>query len=303
MSDQLEPVEPATTIALIESEGDPELMLAVLEKKAALAERMRTAVEHILISQTYPLDWTIQGEKACLASAGAERIGRNFPIKYENVFFQREEFSDTNGKAYRYVYCGYATLYDRKCYCEGSYSTRDEFLGKKGGEWRPIEDINEGDIRSAAHHIFTGNCVKELLGIRNIPASDFARIMAGTGRDPAKSATVTRGQGTDGGTNTDDSKHQIELTEKCLAMANAHTSVVADGDDWKLVPLSESDERPAVEVAKAICITLSGFTAKDGKVVAGKLSKQLKGKWLSATLAKARKLVESLPKDEDTFTG
>ena len=54
--------------ALVEivAEGDPELMLAHLEKKAQLAGRMRAAIETVLVSQTYPKDWTIQGEKACL---------------------------------------------------------------------------------------------------------------------------------------------------------------------------------------------------------------------------------------------
>ena len=72
------------------------------------------------------------------ASAGAERIGRNFPIHYRDVTWKKEEFQDGFGKAYRYIYDGYAELYDRTVYCQGNYSTRDEFLGKKGGEWRPL---------------------------------------------------------------------------------------------------------------------------------------------------------------------
>ena len=290
--------EPATSTAIanVVSDGDPDQMLMVLEKKAAVAGRMRQAIETVVISQTYPQDWNIQGDKACLASAGAERIGRNFPIAFRDVTWKKEEFSDASGAGYRYVYTCYATLYDRTVYAEGSYSTRDEFLGKKGGEWRPLEDINEGDVRSAAHHICCGNAIKELLGLRGLPAAEYQRIMKGTGREPTKSPTVQRGKGTKGGTDPNDGRHQQELTEICMAIANSAQNVQLseDGKQWLLVPLSDSDARDSVEIAKSICIALSGFTGKDGKSVLGKLSKQLQGKWLVSTIGKARKLKEAL---------
>lgn len=256
---------------------------------------MRAAIERILVSQTYAQDWTIQGEgdkaRACLSSAGAERIARNFPIHYDRVQIKREDWSDAEGPAYRYVCTGYATLYDRGVYAEGSYSTRDEFLGKKQGKWRPLEEINEGDIRSAAHHIFCGNAIKELLGLRGLPAAEYQRIMGSTGQDATKSGRVTRGRGTQGGATPEEHAQQRELVELCVGFANdGNTVELGDDGQWRLVPLAADDERDAMEVAKDICEQLSSFEGNDGEVVPGKGARELRGKWLGATLTKAKKL-------------
>lgn len=289
--------------ALVEivAEGDPELMLAHLEKKAQLAGRMRAAIETMLVSQTYPKDWTIQGDgdkaKACLGSAGAERVGRSFPIRIENATWKKEEFIDIHGKGYRYVYSGYAELYDRRVFVHGSYSTRDKFLGFADGEWRATEDINEGHIRNAAYHVFCGNAIKELLGLRGIPQEEYKRIMGSTGRDAGGSSTVQRGKGTKGGSRaTDDDKtSQKALCEACIAIVDAGMTLGAqDGDgNWNLAPLGESDDREPLAIAAAICVDLSSFEGDNGPVK-GKPASKLTGKWLEATLSKARKLVESL---------
>jgi len=296
-----EKVGPGTELAHVMSEGDPETMLIMLEKKAGIAIRMKQAVETIMVSQTYPQDWTIQGQgdkaRACLSSAGAERIGRHFPIRYRNVAWKKEEWQDSHGKAYRYVYSGYADMYDREVYAEGSYSTRDEFLGKANKQWRPLEDINEGDIRSAAMHIFQGNAIKELLGLRGIPQAEFERIMGRTGQNAGAASTVNRGQGTQGGTSAGDGAHQKELAEICIAIANAGqvAEPTEDGKGFMLMPMGESDDRTDIERAKAICVTLSSFwSEKDKKRVSGKPASELKGRWLDATLAKARELKAKL---------
>lgn len=284
-------------LAKVVAEGDPELMLAHLEKKAQLAARMRQAIETVLISQTYPEDWTCQGDKACLGSAGAERVGRSFPVQYRDVTWNKETFTDCHGEGYRYVYSGYASLYDRVVFVHGSYSTRDKFLGFKDGDWRPLEDINEGHVRNAAYHVFCGNAIKELLGLRGLPVSEYQRIMGATGRDAGKSSKVQRGRGTEGGSQAtgDDHAHQKELAELCIGIANAGSTVEQDAEgNWRLHALSEGDDRQPLEVAKDICIQLSSFTGKDGNRITGKGAKELTGKWLSATLAKARKLTESL---------
>ncbi|MFA4972149.1 MAG: hypothetical protein WC683_06020 [bacterium] len=292
--EQFPMVDVAHEVAKTMSEGDPDLMLQVLEKKAANAMRMRQWVETLMVGQTYPGDWTIQGDKACLSSAGAERIGRHFPIRYHDVQQTREDFTDTEGKGYRYVFRGYATFNDRTVYAEGNYSTRDEFLGKKSGAWRPLEDINEGDIRSAAMHIFQGNAIKQLLGLRGIPASEYQRIMQGTGQQATRTTTVERGKGTQGGTAPDDRKHQTELQETCLAIVHAGFTAENDGKNCKLVPLAESSDKTDVQLADDLCVIMSGFVGDKGPVN-GRTPNNLKGKWLESTRKRALGLKGQLP--------
>ncbi|MFA6358996.1 MAG: hypothetical protein WCY09_10110 [Candidatus Omnitrophota bacterium] len=295
--------EKSMALTKVVAEGDPKALLAHLESKAAVAARMRSAIETILISQTYPQDWSIQGAgdkaKACLSSAGAERIARSFPIRYRDVKWKKEVTTDSEGEAYRYVYEGYAELENRVVYVHGSYSTRDNFLGKADGEWKALENINENSIRSAAYHIFCGNAIKELLGLRGMPAAEYQRIMGGTGRDAAKSTKVDRGQGTQGGSSEDDHRHQVELGEICMAIANAGCTVAQDAEGkWSLTDLSESEDRKVETIAGEICALLSGFTGDKGPVAGKNSPRLLKGKWLSSTLGKARALKESLDKND-----
>ena len=285
------------SVARVLSEGNPELEIMVLEKKAELATRYRAAVETVLISQTYPADWTIQGGKACLSSAGAERVGRAFDIQFFDIKNQREDFEDSEGKGYRYICAGYATMSGgKRVYAEGSYSTRDEFLGKKGGAWRSMEDINEGDIRSAAHHIFSGNAIKALLGLRGMPETEYNRIMARTGQDTAKTSTVNRGSGTQGGSSAEDHSKQKALAEICLDIANNGYTVEKDETGAWSLSIDPSNDQP-MQRAASICVKLSSFT-KDGKTVNGKTPKDLKGNWLANTLKTASKVAELLEQGE-----
>lgn len=288
-------------LAKVVAEGDPEEMLATVSKAAAVAEQMREQTEMVLVARTYRGDWTIQGNKACLCSAGAERVGTLFAIRFHKTTWKKEEFTDGEGKGYRYVYSGNATLGNRLIEVQGNYSTRDKFHGKAHGEWKPLEEINEGEIRNAAYHIYTGNGIKALLGMRNIPEVEFERIMKAMGRQTGKTSTVQRGKGTRGGSQAtgDEKRHQKELAEACISIANAGMTVELDAEGkWSLRPLSDSDERPVLEIANAICIELSTFEGDHG-TIKGKDAKYLTKKWLDSTLGKARKLLESLPTDKE----
>jgi len=291
-----EPVEsPTTELANILEEGDPDLQLAILEKKAALAHRYAQAVNAILIAHTYPEDWKIFGEgdnaKACLSSAGAERVARQFGIRIFEVTARKEEFTDTLGKGYRYVFEGKASMADRLIYAQGSYSTRDKFLGYKDGAFKTIEEVNENDIRDAAYHIFHGNAIKALLGLRGIPAARFKQIMDKQGENGNKSSSVRYGKGTEGGTTADDSTMQKELAELLIEIANAGWMIVVEGDGNHSFEQT-SEIADAMEVAKASCKALSSFySKKDKKVIAGLDSaKMLKGQRLEIALANGKKL-------------
>lgn len=295
----IEPIEgPGTEIARVMAEGDTRAMLAVLEDKAALAPRFSKALNTILVSQTYPEDWTEQGGKMCLSSAGAERVARLFDIRFSDARWRKEAFTDDFGAAYRYVYECQASWGNRTVFAQGTYSTRDKFLGFVNGEWRPITDINENNIRNAAYHICIGNGIKALLGLRGIPAERFREMMGAIGHDPGKASSVKRGTGTQGGTTTGDAAQQKELAEICIAIAQSGMTVAkGDDDKWHPAALSDADERPIIEQAKEICRAISSFVGKDGTVVPGKLASQLVGKRLGVTLRVAREIKEALDKE------
>lgn len=273
-------------------EQDPEAFVLILERKAALAVRVREAKEQLLIASTYVGDWTIQDEKACLGSAGAERVGSNFAIQEHEVTNTREDFADGLGKGYRYICRGLASLNGRVVAIEGIYSTRDEFLGKKSGQWRPLEEINESDIQAAARHVFTGNAVKALLGLRNLPSVEYERIMRAGGQDPTKTKIVGRGAGGQAAT-PDEAVKQRELAGLCMSLAEAAWGVASKNGAWHVRPITDEEaERTASERAIAICISISGFKGKDGAWVKGLPAQQLKTKRLDATIRTARALVD-----------
>ena len=66
---QFSDVTGTTAIAKVVEVGDPLKMIEAVEKKAQLAKRHADAINTILVAQTFPEDWTIQGGKACLGSA------------------------------------------------------------------------------------------------------------------------------------------------------------------------------------------------------------------------------------------
>lgn len=287
--DDLEPVEsPSTELATMMMEGDPDSMLHIMERKAKLAPRMNRAINAILVACTYPEDWIEHGDKMCLASAAAERVARNFDIRFANVAHKKEEFRDELGAGYRYIFEGEASMGNRVYYVTGAYGTRDNFLGKKGGEWKPLEDINENQIRTAAFHIFIGNGIKALLGLRGIPKTRFDEMMAAQGEDSTKAGKASYGTGTKGGSSADDHAMQKELGELLVEIANAGYEIKVEGDGtYSLETMSELAD--PMEVAKSSCKNLTTFKGKGNKLVAGIDSvKMLKGKRLEIALRNAK---------------
>lgn len=286
-----EPVESTSTeIVKIMQEGDPDTMLAILEKKAKLAPAMTKALNSLLVSCTYPEDWINHGNTMCLKSAAAERVARHFDIRFTNVKYKKEEFTDTNGKGYRYVFEGEASLCNRIIFAQGVYGTRDKFLGFKGEAWRPIEDINENHIRNAAYHIFLGNGVKGLLGLRGIPVGRFNEIMAGAGENGKKAGKVNYGKGTQGGTNSDDQVLQKEFGELLIEIANSGYCIeINDAGEYRFEQLSEIAD--PIEAAKASCKALTSFKGRDNKIVVGLDSaKAAKGQRLEIALNRAKRM-------------
>jgi hypothetical protein len=195
-----------------------ESIINQIEVAANLAPRLEKAILKITAAIAYSEDWTEQDGMACLASAGAERFLKHFEIRFEDLVSEKENWRDDNGEAYRWTFNGYAMWKGRRVPCMGQFSTREPFLGKSGGEWRDLKDIDEADIRSAAYHICIGNGIKALLGLRRIPVADL--IAAGVSREKIKNISKTRSQGSQGGVSAPERDDQNRLWDMCLELCN-----------------------------------------------------------------------------------
>ncbi len=289
------PVEDKTTeIATVTSEGNPDILLSVLEKKAALAPRFKVARDTILASQTYVKDWTEFGDNMCLSSAGAERVGTLFDITFSDCQTVKEEFTDALGSGYKYVTTITATMGNRASIGKGIYTSRDKFLCKKGDKYKALEDIPEANIEIAAYHIACGNAIKSLLGLRGIPTNEWENIMKNVGGDTAQKKGVNYADGSKGGTSKADAEKQNELNEICLEIAYMPATIEASEDykSFTIATIPPDDVFDAVDLRDKICIELSSFIGKGDKKVNGKAAKDLNGKWLSSTLKRVKALVK-----------
>lgn len=198
----------------------------------------------LMLLCTYPKDWHIEGDSACLSSTGAERIawamgGISWEQDDKCPPF-RSELASADG--YMWTYSMIVSWQGRVIHAQGHASTRDKFLGKKAGEYRDPADINEADIKRWARHVATGEGIKQLLGLRGLPASELPNFAGG-----GKPATVDRAKPK--GNAADDNRMRKEITEMLLALCdgdkdaavaaleNTTKFTVASGDDkGKKVP-------------------------------------------------------------------
>ena len=257
---------PETEVGMITTFADANFIKSI-KAAANNANEVENAITKMLLAITRPGDWIRMGDKACLSSAGAERFIKHLPIRFRNVKWKKEAIDDELGKGYRYIYSGEARLGEKTVYAEGRYGSRDKFLGFKNGEWRQIEDINENHIQNAALHIFRGNCIKCLLGLRGLEWSDIEPILQQMGKDTNKATTVTHTKGGQGGTQATDKDRQLQ----------------ADIYKW-LDEMYQSD----MDAIKSALAEYTKFKGKDGNEVSQDSLKKLTGKWLQKTHHKVK---------------
>ena len=175
----------------------PRQQAEMLEEMAKYAPRIVAAKRTILVSYTHPADWTNHDGNVCLGSAGAERLFDAAPglRAIPTGAMRKEEWSDDQGKAYRYVMEGFVELRGSTFPIRATFSTRDKMYMRKDKAtdehyFLPIENINEGYIQNAVYHIFRGEAVKAALGIRNLPEAQWQNLIERSGQDPNQAGQV-----------------------------------------------------------------------------------------------------------------
>ena len=266
--DRIRPLEdPQYEQADLLQTGSDRTFLDQLRLTANHAAEIETLLQTIMVAVSHPEDWSDHDGTACLSSAGAERYLKHFPISFSQWKRQREDFTDSQGKGYRWRYECVAELWGRKVLAVGIYGTRDKFHGFANGQWRSLEEINENEIESGARHICIGNGVKTLLGLRGIPTTVLNRIFGAIGKNPdgVGIKSVQYGKGSQGGATTDEQSKRAELSRLLNEMVGPDPAAI----------------KQAVE-------RFTAFEGKDGKTHCRDSVARIKGKWLDTTLEKVR---------------
>jgi len=243
-----------------------ESWIARLEQTAKNAPKVIEYFNKILVNIAHAGDWvTHNGKTASLSSAGAERYLKFFPMQFVDWDREKQEWTDEIGNAYRWIYRCICIFNGTQLLVEGKFSTRDKLLGFKNNEYRPLEEIDESDIMSAARHMCIGEGIKAHLGLRAIPVETLKQLSVKV----EDVNSVGYQQGSRGGTpeaSDDEQKTQMKLQKMCIALGN--------GDP---------------ETAMSILEEVSSFTGKDGKIVKGKtMTKFLTGKRLEITFGNVK---------------
>jgi hypothetical protein len=166
----------------------------------ASAERRIAQIDKVItlsIRRTNENDWVDLSGKPYLTASGAEKIARLFGISWKILKSEKVMSNDEKGQFYFYQVTGIFSLAGWKDSVEavGTCSSKDQFFAKRGGELKPISEIDETNIMKAAYSNCVANGVCRLLGIRNLT---WDQVKAG-GIDSSKAAKVNYANGGAGG--------------------------------------------------------------------------------------------------------
>lgn len=139
-----------------------------IEKLVAAQNKIRMAV----LKLAQPGDWVTFGSgdtsKAEIGFAGAMRIGSTLGVNFVNWFAEKEKGTDEIGEWFRWNYECDATFKGRIIRVYGRASSRDVFLGKSGGEYRAVHEVDEGNIKMIARRAAMKEGVKVIFGLHHM---------------------------------------------------------------------------------------------------------------------------------------
>lgn len=165
--------------------NDHDLMDAVIEvgaKIEAYAKAM-DAILNVIIKRSYEGDWvchskkdaTDDEKKANLGAAAAERIAQFLGIQEKNWTHGVKEWSDDKTH-YTWIYEADFGFKNRWVHAVGKAGTRDKFFGKAKGQMKPLSEIQEDHIKTAAFRGCRKEGVRTLFGLRSIPLSKLEKL-------------------------------------------------------------------------------------------------------------------------------
>tara|TARA_Y100000310_G_scaffold345177_1_gene462390 strand:- start:4356 stop:5285 length:930 start_codon:yes stop_codon:yes gene_type:complete len=179
-----------TEAEVIESNGGEALVMTeefYLPSVEEIEERV-TQYQGILravLKLTKPQDWVkfsstdTTGRKweiYRLDGFGAKRLMRPLGISVSAVSRERISMEDDKGSFYLWVYSGVARMGGNEFYVEGRASSRDKFFAIKDKQLKPLSDVDQKNIMTAAYNELLKKAVVNFLGLGNFTLEDLKEL-------------------------------------------------------------------------------------------------------------------------------
>lgn len=153
-------------------------VIAAANKLEAYA-KAQDQILNIIVKRTFAGDWVCHDKestpeaerKANLGAAGAERIANFLGVQESNWKEYPKEWSEDH-KHYSYAYSADFTFRGITRHAIGRAGTRDKFFSAG----KPMDEINEDDIRVAAFRETFKKGLTRLFGLRNIPLTKLKTL-------------------------------------------------------------------------------------------------------------------------------
>src|SRR3990167_1441752 len=119
-----------------------------------------------------------------LSQFAAKRLRIPLGISITDVKREKITMEDENGSFYVWIYSGIATWGKMQLYVEGRAGIRDKFFAYAHGNWKPLSEVKQLDIMTAAHNNMIKKAVIDTFGLGDFTGEDLRQL----GFDPEKVA-------------------------------------------------------------------------------------------------------------------
>lgn len=122
-------------------------------------------IKAISIKVTNNSDWTVMEGKPCLQNSGCMKIAQLWGVNFLSPKVVEERRDDDRGEYITFTCSGKARFRGREVEDIGTSSTRDKLLGSKGGQLRPLSDVDVQSVKKMAVTNWQTRILKKILGL------------------------------------------------------------------------------------------------------------------------------------------
>jgi len=228
--------------------------LEEMERSMEQTDRLIAVMDSIrkkCVRLTNKNDWINQAGVPYLEASGCDKIAKCFGVQISEISCERESYTDEHGEFYQFTTSGTGKWLNNISHEIGVTNTRDKFFARKkiDGESTllPLSEIDLPSVKKKSHTNFMNRMIKKLLGL-SYTWEEIEEMSAGKVTEQLCSK-FSYDKGKKGGKTTPpaDTK-KVSLCRKMMLE-------LCGGDSG---------------AAKKMLMSMTEFTAPDGKEVKGK---------------------------------